>query len=193
MFYKILKFIIRPIIFLLYRPRVEGLENFPKQGKTIIYSNHISLLDPIILGCILPRQIFFMAKVELFKNPLFRGILKQLGAFPVKRGAADLSAIKNSLQVLKQGKVFGIFPEGTRSKNGEILPFSHGIASIAHKSKAQIVPVAILGNYKPFRRLKIIIGEQLDFDDYFKRKSNTQLLEEMAHKMSLAIIKLVNK
>ena len=183
MFYKIIKGLIRPLVFLLYRPKVEGLENFPESGKTIVYSNHISLLDPVVIGCILPRKIHFMAKVELFKNPLFNYILRKLGAFPVKRGTADISAIKNSLQVLREGKVFGIFPEGTRNREGEVQHFSHGIASIAHRSKAKIIPIAILGQYRLFKPINIRIGEALDVDHQYSQKSSTELLDSMAREM----------
>jgi 1-acyl-sn-glycerol-3-phosphate acyltransferase len=179
-------------MFLLFRLRVEGLENFPMEGKTIVYSNHISLLDPILIGCVLPRQVFFMAKVELFKIPLLRTIIRHLGAFPVKRGSADLSAIEHSLQVLNEGKVFGIFPEGTRSKTGFLQSFSHGIASIAHKSRAKILPIAIVGQYRLFRPITVKIGKPLNFDDYFDQKSNTELLEKMADEMEQALKSLLS-
>lgn len=191
MLYKIIRGIIRPIVFLLYRPKVEGLENFPESGKTIVYSNHISVLDPVIIGCILPRKIHFMAKIELFKNPLFSFILKKLGAFPVKRGTADISAIKNSLQVLREGKVFGIFPEGTRNRQGGVHHFSHGIASIAHRSKAKIIPIAIKGQYKLFRPINIRIGEALNVDNYFSQKSSTELLDSMARDMENSLKNLM--
>ena len=192
MLYTIVRAIIRPIIYLLYRPKIEGYENFPLQGKTIIFSNHISLMDPILIGCILPRQVFFMAKMELFRFPVFSCFLKKLGAFPVKRGTADLSAIKHSLQVLKEDKVFGIFPEGTRNKEGHVKTFSHGVAAIAHKSKAQTVPVAIIGNYKLFSPMKIKIGKPLDFNKYYSRKSSTELLEEITLEMEKALKGLLN-
>ena len=81
MFYKILRAILRPILFLLYRPKVVGLNNFPMTGAVILYSNHISMLDPILIGCILPRRVYFMAKVELFKNPILRFTLKNSELF----------------------------------------------------------------------------------------------------------------
>ena len=86
MFYKFARAILRPIMFLLYRPKIEGLENFPMEGKIILYSNHISALDPVLIGCIVPRQIFFMAKMELFKNPILGAIIRGL-TIPVKRGS----------------------------------------------------------------------------------------------------------
>ncbi|MBM7581339.1 1-acyl-sn-glycerol-3-phosphate acyltransferase [Caldicoprobacter guelmensis] len=192
LFYKFARAIVRPLMFLLFRPRVEGLENFPMEGKTIVYSNHISLLDPVLIGCVLPRQVFFMAKMELFKIPVLRTIIRQLGAFPVKRGSADLSAIKHSLQVLNDGKVFGIFPEGTRSKTGFLQSFSHGIASIAHKSRAKVLPIAIVGQYRLFRPITVRIGRPLNFEDYFEQKSNTELLERMADEMEKALRDLLS-
>lgn len=193
MFYRIIRGIIRPILYLLYRPKVDGLDNFPREGKVILYSNHISMLDPIVIGCVLPRKIYFMAKMELFKNPIFGFILKNLGAFPVKRGTADLSAIKNSLQILKQGHVFGIFPEGTRSKKGRIQHFSHGVASIAHRSKAKIIPIGIMGEYKLFHPIKVVIGKALDMDHYFSQKSSTELLESMSADMEISLKNLLNE
>lgn len=192
MFYKFARAIIRPIIYLLFRPKIEGLENFPMDGKIILYSNHISALDPVLIGCVIPRQIFFMAKMELFRNPILAAIIRGLGAFPVKRGTADLSAIKHSQKVLKEGKVFGIFPEGTRSKTGTLQAFSHGIASIAHKSKANIIPVAIIGNYKPFKPITVRIGKPINFSEYFEKRSNTEMLEKMADKMGQALNSLLN-
>lgn len=189
--YGLVRGLLCPLVYLLFRPKVEGLENFPRDGKTIVYANHISAIDPVVIACVLPRQIYFMAKIELFKNPLLAWILKRVGAFPVKRGTADISAIKNSLKVLNEGGVFGMFPEGTRSKDGKLQEFTHGIASIAHKSKATIIPVAILDEYKYFKPLKLRIGKPLSFESYFDQKSNTELFEKMALEMGQAIKKML--
>ncbi len=193
MFYKIIRFILRPILFLLYRPKVVGLNNFPMTGGVLLYSNHISMLDPVLIGCILPRRIYFMAKVELFTNPIFGTILKNLGAFPVKRGTADLSAIKNSLRVLKDGHVFGIFPEGTRKKEGKVKDFSFGAASIAHKAKAKIVPVGVVGGYKLFHPMKVVIGKELDMGYYYSQKSNSELIELMSKDMENSLNSLFDE
>ena len=187
MLYHIARVILIPIVYLLFRPKIKGKENFPIEGSTIIYSNHTSLLDPVILGCILPRKIHFMAKQELFKFPLISSLLKKLGAFPVKRGSADISAIKTALRTLREGKVFGIFPEGTRSKSGNLQNFTHGIASIAHKSKAVVVPVSISGKYKIFGSIRITIGKPLALEKYHNQKSNSELLDQMSKEMSEAL------
>lgn len=179
-----------PLIYLLFWPKVKGKENIPTEGSTIIYANHISLLDPILLACVLPRKINFMAKEELFKFPLFGTILREVGAFPVKRGSADITSIKTALKRIKEGKVFGIFPEGTRSKNGEIQNFTHGMAAIAQRTEAVTIPVAIKGEYRIFRSLTVTIGKPLDLTEYYGNKSNSELLNQMSKKMSEELIKL---
>lgn len=191
MLYNFVRFLCNPILNLLFKPQIIGLENFPTSGKTIVYSNHICALDPVVLACILPRKINFMAKSELFQNRILAYVLRRLGAFPVRRGTADISAIKNSLRVLNEGGVFGIFPEGTRSKDGKLKTFSQGVASIAHKSKATLVPVVFLNDYKVFGRLRIRIGAPLDFKSYFEQRSNTELFEIMTDEMGQAIKKML--
>jgi 1-acyl-sn-glycerol-3-phosphate acyltransferase len=188
--YFIIRCILIPIVYLLFWPKVTGKENIPTEESTIVYANHISLLDPIILACVLPRKVNFMAKEELFRFPLLGRFLKAVGTFPVKRGSADISSIKTALKILKEGKVFGIFPEGTRSKNGEMQLFTHGMAAIAQRSKAITIPIAIRGDYRIFRPLHITIGKPLDLSEYYEKKSNSDLLNLMTVKMSDELKKL---
>jgi len=134
--------------------------------------------DPVIIGCLLKRQIHFMAKEELFYNPIFGFILRKLNAFPVKRGTADRKAIKKALEVLNNNQVLGIFPEGTRSKDGKLKEPEPGVALIAAKSKkAVLVPAAIIGNYKLFSRIDVRLGKPMSFDKYYQseRLSSRQL------------------
>ncbi|HHY81253.1 MAG TPA: 1-acyl-sn-glycerol-3-phosphate acyltransferase [Clostridiales bacterium] len=193
MFYYIIRAILIPFLFLLFFPKITGKENLPKEGSVIIYSNHTSFLDPILLGCVLPRRIYFMAKQELFRFPPLAYIIRALGAFPVKRGTADITAIKKALQTLKEGKVFGIFPEGTRSKSGDLKDFNHGIAAIAQKSRAITIPVIIKGNYKVFRQVRVIIGKPLDLHEYYGQKPNSELLTKMSDYMTEAIKSLASE
>lgn len=141
-FYKVARGLFRGLL-RLKGYKIEGFENFPQQGPVIIACNHVSLWDPIVVGCALDRQIFFMAKEELFSNSVFGKVLIKLGAFPVKRGRGDISAIRKSLAVLKEGHVLGLFPEGTRSLTGEIQEALSGIVLIMEKTKAPIVPVKV--------------------------------------------------
>jgi len=150
--------------------KIEGLENCPAQGPIIIACNHISLWDPIIVGCSLPRQVIFMAKEELFKIPILGRLFYGLEAFPVKRGQGDMNAIRKSLAVLKEGKVLGIFPEGTRSKTGDIQEAMAGIALIMEKSKAPILPVKVYGSKEPIKKKRgnigIVIGKPIYADKF---------------------------
>lgn len=162
MFYNLAKFICSILIKMLFKIQVEGMENFPDKGAVIVYSNHKSWWDPVIVGCILKRPIFFMAKKELFEIPVFGFILKRLNAFPVNRGTPDRKAIKKALEILNEKKVMGIFPEGTRSKNGVLKEPEPGIALLATKVKdVLLVPVAIKGEYKFLNPILVRIGKPI--------------------------------
>lgn len=145
--------------------KVHGMENFPKKGPAILVSNHVSVWDPIVAACSVPRNVSFMAKEELFSNPLFERVFRSLGAFPVKRGQGDTSAIRNSLKVLKDGKVLGLFPEGTRSKSGEMQKGFPGMILLMEKSQAPIVPVRVNGTQNLLTRgwghLEVVIGQPI--------------------------------
>ncbi len=132
--------------------RIKGLENLPSEGPVIVACNHLSLWDPIIVGCTMNRPVYFMAKEELFELPVLGKLLPELGAFPVKRGQGDIGAIRKSIAVLKEGKVLGIFPEGTRSKSGELQEALSGIVLIMEKSKAPVLPVKVIGSRDYLRK-----------------------------------------
>lgn len=160
MFYKIARFFCRILVNLVFKINITGLEHFPKDGAVIVYSNHKSNWDPILIGCALERPVFFMAKHELFKIPILRLIMKKVNAFPVKRQNADRNAIRTALNILKEEKVLGIFPEGTRNRSGKLMEPEQGIAFIAAKSRNTIlVPVAIKGNYGLFSRVDLVFGK----------------------------------
>ena len=158
----------------IYQFKVIGKENFPTDGGVLLCSNHISNLDPPTVGIAAPRQVYFMAKEELFSAPVIGKILPHINAFPVKRGMSDREALRKGLGVLKEGKVLGLFPEGTRSETGELGKGLAGAGFFALRSKAQIVPCAVIGPYKPFKRLKVVIGKPIDFDVYRKNKVSAE-------------------
>lgn len=171
-----------------YRIKMEGKENIPKTGPVIICSNHISNLDPPIVGVTSPRTIYFMAKEELFKNKIIGGILKRVHAFPVKRGMRDRQALRDGLAVLKEGQTLGLFPEGTRSKTGEIGKGLAGAGFFAMKSNATIIPCAIVGPYKPFTPLKVVYGKPVMIEKLVKEKASAQ---EVTDKIMTEIQKLL--
>lgn len=149
--------------------KVKGAENFPADGPVIMISNHVSLWDPIVAGCSVPRDVSYMAKEELFTAPVLGFLVRNLKTFPVKRGRGDMSAIRNSLNVLKEGRVLGMFPEGTRSKSGELQKALPGMVLLMEKSKAPILPVKVYGTKdlltKGWGKFGAIIGSPITIDN----------------------------
>ncbi|NLZ53568.1 MAG: 1-acyl-sn-glycerol-3-phosphate acyltransferase, partial [Thermoanaerobacteraceae bacterium] len=188
------RFICNIGIHLLFKIRTNGIDDFPEHNAVIVYSNHKSMWDPVIIGCLLKRPIYFMAKEELFSYPLFGFIIKKLNAFPVKRGTPDRKAIKKALQVLNNKQVLGIFPEGTRSKDGKLLEPESGVALIAAKSKdVMLVPVAICGSYSLFSSIDIKFGKAKSFDEYRKsEKLTSQELKEISISLFAEVAKLMS-
>lgn len=156
-----------------FRIEYRGLENVPKEGGFIVASNHIHYVDPAIILMSCPREVHFMGKAEAFnKNPLFAALLTGLNTFPVTRSRTDRSAIEYAEKLIENGLVMGIFPEGTRSKDGTPQAPKAGIALIARETKADILPVSIsCKNPKEHRRRivctygKIIPFEQLNLGE----------------------------
>jgi 1-acyl-sn-glycerol-3-phosphate acyltransferase len=133
--------------------RVEGLENLPRSGSYILVANHISWLDPPMIEFALGVPIRYMAKRELFAVPVIGFVLRAIGNFPVRRGESDRRALETALRVLEAGQPLGYFPEGTRSKDGVLHRAKPGIAFLARRSGAPLVPVAISGT--PEARLRL--------------------------------------
>lgn len=153
----------------IYRLEVHGRENIPQDSeRLIICGNHKSNLDPVAISAIFERQIFWMAKKELFENKFFGGFLTKLGAFPIDRQGNDLAAIKKSLKILKNEDVLGIFPEGTRVKEADYTKIKSGIALIAQKTNSRVLPVYIEGDYKPFRKTRIYFREPVKINKEIK-------------------------
>lgn len=176
----------------VYRWRVIGAENVPAQGAVILCSNHINLLDPPLVGSGIERQVHFMAKEELFRIPVISFLITQFGAFPVKRGAGDRSAIRNTLKLLSDGKILGIFPEGTRSKNGEVGPGLSGASMFALKSEATVIPVAIIGPYRLFRPVTIVYGKPIDLSAQRAVKADSETMKETTELIMHSIKELIH-
>lgn len=135
-----------------FRYRIIGAQHIPAHGGVIIAANHISLWDPPVIGAAFIRPIHFMAKEELFNIPILKWIITKIHAFPVKRGAADRSAIRHAISLLKKGDMLGVFPEGTRSKSGELGKPEPGMIMIALKAGVPVVPAAIIGTNQVFKK-----------------------------------------
>jgi 1-acyl-sn-glycerol-3-phosphate acyltransferase len=132
----------KAVAYSIFKPwfRIEaiGVENFPKKGPVLLCANHIHNFDPIAVGIMAPRPVHYMAKEELFKVPVLGGIVRKCNAFPVKRGFSDREALRTGLKILKDGEVFGLFPEGHRSKTGELGKGLAGAGFFALRSDAKI-------------------------------------------------------
>ena len=157
---KVLKVILGPVYRLFQPLYVEGIENIDMEKPFILCANHISNWDVVALYLACPRLINFMAKAELFKFKPLAWLLKKVGAFPVRRGENDITAIKTAMKVLKDGEVLGIFPQGTRTENDDQA--KGGAVLIASKTNVPVVPAAIITEYKLFKPVRIVIGEPID-------------------------------
>jgi len=162
MLYLIIKYLLTPFFWLIYRPKVKNLGRLFFRGRGILISNHFSLGDPIRLAFVAPRPVHFMAKQELFDSPLKRFFLKGLLAFPVYRKQADILSLKQAMEVLEKNHIFGIFPEGRRSLTGELDSFEKGAAFLALRCSSPVVPIYADPGWKKRGRIRMIVGEPID-------------------------------
>jgi 1-acyl-sn-glycerol-3-phosphate acyltransferase len=132
--------------------RVEGLDNFPSDGSVIVACNHVTNFDVFPMQLSLPRPIFYMGKAELFKNPITDIVFRNMGAFPVSREKKDPWSYNHALKVLAHGQTLGMFPEGTRSRGRGLGVAKTGVARMAIETDTPIVPMAITGSDKFFKR-----------------------------------------
>jgi len=147
-FYYVGRVMVWVLLSLLTRWRVRGKENIPSQGPLLIVANHLNLADSPLLGVSLSRKVVFMAKEELFRSSFSGYFIRSFGAFPVHRGQLDREALRQAGQALAQGQALGMFPEGMRSRGGQLRRAFHGSALIALRSGAPILPVGITGTEK---------------------------------------------
>lgn len=172
------KGLVKTVLSPLYRFEIIGAENFPKEGGILLCSNHIHALDPPVVGMTAPRTVHFMAKEELFKAPILGPILPKVNAFPVKRGMSDREALRTALKILKSGEVVGLFPEGTRSTDGVLKKGLSGAGFFALRGNADVMPCAIIGPYKAFRKVKVVYGEPIRMEPFRERKASVDEVTE---------------
>lgn len=183
MLYRLGRVLFRLFFSVCYRWEVEGKEHIPDQGPVVVCPNHIHNLDPPLVGAAMDRKVYFMAKEELFRIPILAPLIRHLGAFPVRRGASDRIAFKRAMEILREGKVLAIFPEGTRSRSGRLGKAHPGAALIAIKGKADVVPAAIIGPYRLFRKVRIVFGPPFRLDFPPNCKINSELLRKQSSRI----------
>ena len=190
MFYTIIRAICRVFFKLLFRVHTIGEESIPECGPVLIAPNHASFLDPVAVGTATRRRIRYMARDDLFTIPLLGWIIKNLNSFPVKRDRPDPEAIKEALRVLKRGEALLVFPEGTRSPDGKLLPGQLGVGMLAWHSRATIIPTAIIGSEKALpvgakwikrERIEVRFGKAVspkEFPDKRNRRETYQAISD---------------
>ena len=179
---------------LVFRMKVIGAENVPKEGPVLLCSNHLAKRDPVLLGLSQRRQVFYMAKEELFQNRFLGGMFRMLGAFPVKRGSGGSDALEDAYALLAQNGVVGVFIEGHRSRDGKLLKHKTGAALLAYETKAPVVPVCITaGDGKQpgmFKRTMIRFGKPLSPQELDIKDSSSMQLRRASRTIMSRIAQL---
>lgn len=194
MLYDFVRIIFIAIFRYVFRCKVVGSDNIPKQGGVIIAANHLSLWDPPLAATFVPRYVHFMAKEELFKIPVFGYVIRKLRSFPVRRGASDRAAIRAAITLLNDGHCLGLFPEGTRSKTGAIRKAESGLALIALKAGVPVVPTAVIGTNKIMSKsdflpkLEVRYGKPIQF---VSDQTDKVALQEFSQKIMDEIEKMM--
>lgn len=162
---------IAKVVFAAYAPVTTiGLENIPEAGGVLITSNHASYIDSVLVWLTCPRRVAFLGKKELYDTPLSAWFFRGYGVIPVDRENPTLSMMRDTLNTLREGVPVMVAPEGTRSPNGELLPFKSGFVKFAYKARVPILPTAIIGSYEMWPRhsrfprpgkIKVVYGEPI--------------------------------
>jgi 1-acyl-sn-glycerol-3-phosphate acyltransferase len=134
--------------------KVYGLERIPTTGGVLLLANHASFLDPPLIGTQLRRPASYLARSGLFEIPVFGQVIPRLNAFPVRQGAGDIGAVRETIRRLKEGHVLTVFPEGGRTETGELQPLAGGFTLIVRKVDVPVIPVGIEGSFQAWRRGK---------------------------------------
>lgn len=183
--WKFLQTIARITTTLMFDLKVYGAHRVPGRGGVLLVSNHQSYLDPVLLGVRLKRPLSYMAKSSLFKVPPFAWFIRSLGAFPIKQNSADIRALKEAIERVHEGRALNVFPEGSRTDTGKLLPIEPGIALVIRRAKVPVVPAVIDGAFdawpltrKMFRpaKIRVLYGSPMDLSNL----SREQVTETIA-------------
>jgi len=207
-FYLLARFVLRPLFFLLFRPRVTGRENVPLTGPVILASNHLSFIDSIAIPLMAPRRVAYLAKAEYWRGSglsgwVSRTLFTALGALPVEREAsrAAQAALDTAMTVLRAGGAFGIYPEGTRSRDGRLARGKTGVAWLALTADCPVVPVAVrgtdliqpIGSTWPrpgWGRVSVTFGEPLTFPQFRGQAGKGRVRREVTDEVMEAIYEM---
>jgi 1-acyl-sn-glycerol-3-phosphate acyltransferase len=200
--YWIVKALVTPLLRIFVRVRVEGREHLPRRGAVIIASNHRSFLDSIFIPLVVHRRVTFVAKAEYFDDAKTAWFFRSCGQIPIRRegGSASERALASATEVLRSGKVFGIYPEGTRTRDGLLHRGHTGVARLALRGNVPVVPVGLIGTDdvqpvdsrlpKLFRRVVVSFGEPIDPARYAGREHDHMALRELTDEVMYEIAQL---
>jgi len=186
---KLVRWFFRILFLVFYRIRIHGLENYPSSDRLLICSNHQSNLDPLVVGAVCPRPINYLGKETLFRPAPFGWFLRWNDVIPIDRSGSGIGGMKETLRRLKNDEAVLIFPEGSRSLDGEMQPLKQGFCSLTRRASALLVPIGVEGTYDalpPSRkaprwgRIHVVVGPQIEPEDYESLDNDqlTQLLEQ---------------
>ncbi len=165
-----------------------GSEDVPSQGPVILVSNHVNAKDPLALAVSCRRPLYFMAKAELFRTPILAWFFRSVNAFPVERGAIDRDAYRRSMEILSEGKVLAIFPEGTRNASGRLLKPHPGAARFSLLTGAKVVPASVVGTNSKRDRIRVTFGAPIDPKEFCQgRKLSKEITESFADTIMAAV------
>ncbi len=195
-FYKASRATVGPLLRGLWRIHATGVHHVPTTGPAILASNHLSYTDHYFLPAVVPRQIFFISKAQHFDVPVQRWLFEQWGVIPLKRGEGDNEAYDRSLQLLGEGKLFGIYPEGTRSTDGKLHKGHTGIARLALHARVPIIPVGMVGtdkvlpkgkNVPNFHKVTVHIGAPIDVSQFYGMQDDRKVTHDVTDRVMHAI------
>lgn len=187
-FYEAAHTVIAPLSKLIWRLDIEGADNVPNEGRAIIASNHLSFMDHIFVAVAIDRPIYFLSKAEHFENPVKAFLFDKFNVIPLERGEGDKEAFHKSIQVLEDGNLFGIYPEGTRSPDGRLYKGHTGVARLALTTKSPIIPAAMIntdavlpkGDLIPsLESAAVRFGEPLYFDEFYGQQNDKKVARQV--------------
>lgn len=187
---KIIKFILKLLVIIVYRPKIVGLENIEEGKGALICPNHVHALDSAVIVLTNKRKINILAKEELFKNGFVRWLADIFGVYPVSRQKKSMESIKISLKLLKNNELLLIFPEGTRNGMAKGVKPKDGAVKLAIKANVPIIPVGIQGSFKVFKKVKVNIGKPIYYSEYKEEINNREKLDELINDLMKKIVVL---
>lgn len=186
----IIKFLFKIFAIILYRPKIVGKENLPKEGGALLCPNHVHNLDSAVIVSMFKRKVNVLAKEELFKNKFLCWLADLFGIYPVKRGKADMQAIKISLTLLKKDEILLMFPEGTRNGMSKGVKPKNGAVLIAATAQKPIIPVGIQGSFKPFTKVIVNIGKPIDYSEMKEEVKDKEKASQLTEELMKRIVDL---